>query len=64
MCKAGETRLPGKNDLYAWGSVMSLPRVVSLTDDGALGIEPAPELKSLRLNPRRKENIEISGDQR
>ena len=52
--------LPGKNDLYAWGSVVSLPRVMSLREDGVLGIHPAPELESLRFNPRRKENIKIS----
>ena len=51
--------LPGKNDLYAWGSVMSLPRVMSLLEDGVLGIKPAPELEMLRYNPRQKEDIEI-----
>ncbi len=56
-------RLPGRNDLYAWGSVMSLPRVMSLREDGSLGIEPAPELEALRLNPRRKENISIPSGQ-
>ena len=54
--------LPGKNDLYAWGSVMSMPRVMSLLDDGVLGIKPAPELEMLRFNPRLLENIDIPGD--
>ena len=55
--------IPGKNDLYAWGSVMSLPRVMSLMEDGVLGIAPAPELESLRFNPRRKDNIIIPMNQ-
>jgi len=33
--------IPGKNDLYAWGSVMSLPRIMSLTEDGVLGYTKA-----------------------
>lgn len=31
-----------------WAGVMSLPRVLTLRDDGALGVEPAPELQALR----------------
>ena len=31
-----------------WAGVMSLPRILSLRPDGLLGIEPAPELKTLR----------------
>ena len=32
-----------------WSGVMTLPRVLTLTDDGALGIEPVPELEALRM---------------
>ena len=51
--------VPGKNDLYAWASAVSLPRVMSLTQNGELGIDPAPELEALRLNLRQKSNVEI-----
>ena len=45
-----------------WGGVMSLPKVLSLTDDGMLCIEPAEELSVLRLNHRKHENIELGTD--
>ncbi|MGI9544952.1 MAG: glycoside hydrolase family 32 protein [Cyclobacteriaceae bacterium] len=54
---------PGKNDLYAWASVVSLPRVMSLNDDGTLGIAPAPELETLRLSERQAKNLTISNNQ-
>ena len=40
-----------------WAGIMSLPRVLSLDDDGTLRIEPLPELQCLRRNHRRLENI-------
>jgi len=40
-----------------WSGVMTLPRVLSLADDGTLRIEPVEELKRLRLNHRKRENI-------
>jgi sucrose-6-phosphate hydrolase SacC (GH32 family) len=52
----------GKNDLYAWASVISLPRVMTLRKDGQLGIEPALELKSLRLKPVRRNQLTIPAD--
>ena len=52
--------IPGENDLFAWGSVMSLPRVMTLRKDGRLGIEPAPEFKTLRYNHNKLSSIEIS----
>ena len=45
-----------------WAGVMSLPRVLSLAEDGTLQIEPAEELNMLRLNHRRRENIELAAD--
>lgn len=42
-----------------WGSVASLPRVLSLAPDGTLRIEPAPELEVLRCEPRAREAIDI-----
>ncbi|MDA0193535.1 MAG: glycoside hydrolase family 32 protein [Bacteroidetes bacterium] len=53
---------PGKNDLYAWASAVSLPRVMSLTENGDLGIAPAPELEALRFNQRQRNNITIPAD--
>jgi len=47
---------------HGWASVMSLPRLLSLGEDGTLRIEPAPELEALRHNPRRRESIELSPD--
>ena len=40
-----------------WASVMSLPRVLSLGDDGKLRIEPVNELEALRINHRRREDV-------
>ncbi|MFA5189395.1 MAG: GH32 C-terminal domain-containing protein [Verrucomicrobiia bacterium] len=45
-----------------WGSVATLPRVLSLADDNSLRIEPAPELETLRCNPRHRENLTVSGE--
>lgn len=48
-----------QKNLLAWGSVVSLPRLLSLAHDGTLAIKPIPELKSLRVNHRRIENIAL-----
>ena len=40
-----------------WAGIMSLPRVLSLGDDGVLRIEPLPELRRLRSNHRRLRDI-------
>jgi len=45
-----------------WSSEMSLPRVLSLAADGTLRIEPVEELKMLRLNPRKQENLALVAD--
>lgn len=46
-----------------WSGVMSLPRVLSLANDGTLRIEPAEELKRLRSNPLGSQtNITIPAD--
>ena len=45
-----------------WGSVASLPRVLSLAEDNSLRIEPAPELEVLRGNLRQRENLTVSGE--
>jgi sucrose-6-phosphate hydrolase SacC (GH32 family) len=45
----------------AWGSVASLPRILSLAPDNTLRIQPAPELETLRHNERVFEHINVSG---
>jgi len=43
-----------------WCGTMTLPRVLSLGDDNLLQIDPVEELKTLRLNPRRIENLTVA----
>jgi len=43
-----------------WGSVMSLPRILSLDGAGKLAIEPVPELQILRRNHRHWENLDVA----
>ena len=45
-----------------WSGTMTLPRVLSLGEDGTLRIDPIEELQILRMNPRRFENLTISAD--
>lgn len=45
-----------------WGSVASLPRVLSLAPDKTLRIEPAPELEALRHNHRRRPGSQLAKD--
>lgn len=45
-----------------WSGVMTLPRMLSLHEDGTLQIEPVEELARLRLNHRRHENMELVAD--
>jgi len=48
---------------YGWSGIMTLPRVLSLDDDGTLLIEPVEELERLRLRERQKSNIAVDGGQ-
>ena len=45
-----------------WASVMTIPRLLSLAEDGTLRIEPVPELKALRTNPRHWADIQLTPD--
>ena len=45
-----------------WSGVMTVPRVLSLAEDGTLHIEPAPELEVLRMNHRARRDVEIGAD--
>ena len=42
-----------------WAGVMSLPRILSLSDTGTLEIEPVPELEILRRNHRQITDLPI-----
>src|SRR5262245_16373815 len=54
-----EGRSHEAHEAAGWAGVMSLPRVLSLTADGWIGFEPAPELASLRGAHRRWEAISL-----
>ncbi len=43
-----------------WSSVMSLPRMLSLADDGSLRIQPVPELEQLRHHPRAHDQMNLA----
>ena len=42
---------------YGWSGIMSLPRVVSLDSQGTLQITPPEEMKTIRLNEVREDDI-------
>ena len=44
---------------YGWTGILTLPRVLSLNDNGLLNIEPLPELNSLRFNKRSDAFIDL-----
>lgn len=43
-----------------WSGVLSLPRVLSLSDDGTLRIEPVEELQRLRINERSLNSLKLA----
>lgn len=45
-----------------WAGVMSLPRLLTMQEDGLLGIEPAPELEMLRGEQVHHENLTLIDD--
>ena len=45
-----------------WSGVMTLPRVLSLAENGTLLINPAPEIEMLRMNHRSHRNIQLDAD--
>lgn len=47
---------------HGWASVMTLPRLLSLSGDGSLRIEPVPELERLRTKHHRQEGIQLKTD--
>lgn len=47
---------------YGWASVMTLPRLLSLNEDGSLRIEPVPELEKLRTKHYHQETIQLKAE--
>jgi len=52
--------LGGGNTL--WDGIQSLPRELSLPEDGVLRIKPLRELEQLRYNPVRESNLTVESD--
>ena len=57
-----ETRTQEAERASGWSGVMTVPRILSLAEDGSLVIEPAPELEVLRQNHRHHENLHLTAD--
>jgi beta-fructofuranosidase len=56
------TKPPHLRD-YGWSGIMSLPRVVSLDETGTLQINPPEELKLIRLQETRQDDIVLQSNQ-
>jgi len=50
-----------RND-FGWSGTMSLPRVLSLADDGTLRMEVPKEIENLRYNHQKKNNLTVKAD--
>jgi len=58
----GELRSQERQRASGWSGVMTLPRVLSLAEDGTLRIEPVGELEVLRMNHRVRRDILLRAD--
>jgi beta-fructofuranosidase len=47
---------------YGWSGTMSLPRVLSLGEDGTLRMNPPEEIERLRYNGRKKASLAVKAD--
>ena len=56
----GESRSNEAQKAAGWAGVMSLPRALSLSDDGKLGVCPVQAVETLRGEHQRLTNIELS----
>jgi len=52
----------GTRTNFGWSGTMSLPRVLTLGEDGMLRMDVPKEIENLRYNPRVKKNITIKTD--
>ena len=60
---ACESREAETQRARGWSGVMTMPRVLSLGDDGTMRIHPPVELAQLRLNPRTRQPLTLpAGD--
>lgn len=58
----GEGRSTEAQQAAGWSGVMSLPRIISLREDGKLAMRPAPEIESLRREHCRYSDLDLSKD--
>lgn len=56
----GEALLVERKKELGWAGVMSMPRVLSLADDGTMRIKPIEEIEQLRINPKVHEDINLA----
>ena len=47
---------------YGWSGTMSLPRVLSLSEQGTLNMNPPVEIEKLRYNAKQQTNLKITAD--
>jgi len=47
---------------YGWSGTMSLPRVLSLGEDGMLRMNPLEEIERLRYNGKKRANLTVKAD--
>ncbi|HEX2980090.1 MAG TPA: glycoside hydrolase family 32 protein [Anaerolineaceae bacterium] len=55
-----EGRTVAAQDAAGWAGVMTLPRLVTVGEDGLLRLEPAPEVQTLRSDSIHLSNIELT----
>lgn len=53
-------RKPAHLPVYGWSGILSVPRVVSLGDDGKVRINPAEQLKTIRVQETMEKDIELA----
>ena len=56
-----ENRMTDVQRASGWSGVMTMPRVLTLGEDGNLRIDPVPELEILRYNHRSRKGLNLSG---
>ena len=56
----GEALLKERKEELGWAGVMSMPRVLTLAEDGTLRIKPIEEIERLRINPRVHKDINLA----
>lgn len=54
-----EKRIAEAQSAAGWAGVMSLPKLLTLRNDGTLGVEPVPELEVLRRDSKRMSGKKI-----